>query len=451
MTNVEQIRHAVEKNFDSLLSELREIVAVRSVSSSAEHTSEVDRSADLVAAMLEKRGCEVQVVQHGGKPAVLASKRSDSADAPTVLLYAHHDVQPVGDESKWTVTSPFEPKIVDGRMYGRGAADDGAGIIVHLGALDALTKLPVHVKLLIEGEEEVGSPSFAEVLENRSSELESDYIIVADSSNISPLEPALTTSLRGVVQAKVSVSIGNSALHSGMFGGPVLDAMTIAARIISSLHDGKGNVAIPGLAIAKLDPTHHDLGERDFVRSARLDSNYRLVGDGSLAERLWAKPSVDVIAIDAPSTGKASNTIHPKCEFILSMRISPTDTPEAAATALETHILNQNCFGASVSVHILEKGNPFESQNGPGTRAAIEALTEGFNAIPATIGVGGSIPFISQLQDKFPNAEVLVTGVEDPDCRAHAEDESVHLESLKRAIVSEALMLAKLSRIVHEA
>lgn len=440
----------LDEIFPQLVEELKELIRIPSVSSSSFDQARVWESARWVEQKLKERGLETQILTapdptgKEGRPAVVA-KTPHIAGAPTVLLYAHHDVQPAGDESRWT-TPPFEPQERDGRLYGRGSSDDGAGVLVHLGALSLIgTELGVNVTVFIEGEEEIGSPSFPNFLSTYHRQLQADYIVVADSDNWTAEIPALTASLRGVIDATVRVRVLDHALHSGMFGGPILDAVTLASRLISTFHDEKGSVAIAGLGGTTTADVDWD--EADFRRDASLLEGTELAGVGDLASRMWTQPALSIIGFDATSVAHASNTIIPECAFQVSVRTVPGEDGRAAMEALKAHVQENIPFGASVEVIEGEIGPSYQADlESRAARIAHECLSRAWGVDSVNIGVGGSIPFISDFQREFPHAQVIVTGVEDPATNAHSEDESQDLRSLRNAILAQALMLEKFAQ-----
>ncbi|MGW6129978.1 M20/M25/M40 family metallo-hydrolase [Cellulomonas sp. NPDC055163] len=447
---VELLRARTAHEFPRLRADLEDLVRIPSVSNVEFDQVHVAASADAVAALLRDAGLDdVQVLRVDGPdgrpsaPAVVA-RRPAPAGAPTVLLYAHHDVQPPGDDAAWS-TAPFEPTERDGRLYGRGAADDKAGVVAHLGALRVLgDDLGVGVTVFVEGEEEIGSPTFLPFLTAYRDELAADVIVVADSSNWRVGVPALTTSLRGLVDLEVEVTVLEHAVHSGMYGGPVLDAVTLLARLIATLHDDAGDVAVAGLTCAP-DPTV-DYDEATLRADASVVEGARLAGTGPLTARLWTRPALSVIGLDAPSVGRASNTLTPTATAKLSLRIAPGQEPAAAMAAVREHLHAHAPLGARVTVRDGELGRPFQSPRDSGAmRAARWALAQAWGTDPVDVGIGGSIPFVAELLEVYPDAAILVTGVEDPDSRAHGVDESVHLGELERVVLAEALLLARLA------
>jgi acetylornithine deacetylase/succinyl-diaminopimelate desuccinylase-like protein len=385
-------------------------------------------------------------VQSGGQPAVIGRKPAPPG-APTVLLYAHHDVQPIGDAAAWE-TDPFVATERDGRLYGRGAADDKAGIMAHVAALRAFgDDLPVGVVCFIEGEEEFGSDSLEQLLAENREQLAADVIVIADSGNWDVGVPALTTSLRGIVNFFIDVRTLDHAVHSGMFGGAVPDALTTLARLISTLHDANGDVAIAGLVRTEASPL--DYPEERFRAEAGLLDGVDLIGTGRIVDRVWTKPSLSILGIDAPPTNAAPNALVPSARAKVSVRLAPGDDPKKAYDALEAHVLANVPFGASVSVSLEHDGSPCViDATGPAYDAARAAFREAWDGVDAVdIGVGGSIPFIATFQEMFPNAAILVTGVEDPHARAHGPNESLHLGEFARVCLAEALLLRNVSQM----
>ncbi|MBI9114265.1 dipeptidase [Sanguibacter suaedae] len=446
MSDTADLRARVHDLFPALRADLESLVRIPSVSAPAFDQAHVSASADAVAELLRGAGLDdVRILTAGGsRPAVIA-RRPAPEGAPTVLLYAHHDVQPPGDASAWT-SDPFEPVERDGRLYGRGAADDKAGIVAHVGALRALGEdLAVGVTVFVEGEEEIGSPSFGAFLAEHEELLRADVIVVADSSNWKVGVPGLTTSLRGLVDCDVELSVLSHAVHSGMFGGPVLDAVTLMSRLVATLHDENGDVAVEGLAHAP-DPAV-DYDEADFRTDSGMLEGTRLAGTGPISARMWTRPALSVIGFDAPSVALSSNTITPRVTAKLSLRIAAGQDPTEAMAALRAHLEAHAPFGAQVVVRDGELGRPFLApSDSAAMRAARESFEEAWGTPPVDIGIGGSIPFIADLLEVYPDASILVTGVEDPDSRAHGADESVHLAELEKVVLAESLLLARLAR-----
>ena len=437
--------------FAESLAALSNLVRIPGIAWDAFDAENLELSAKKVAKLFEETGVFDSVNIHRvavsetkmGAPAILA-KRPAKNGAPQILLYAHHDVQPPGDLSQWN-TPPFQPTVIDGRIFGRGAADDKAGITAHLTAVRALKAMAgedfdLGITLFIEGEEEAGSPSFRKFLETYKAELEADVIVVADSSNWSETVPAITTTLRGLVSQVIDVTTLDHAVHSGMYGGALPDAMLATIRLLASLHDENGDVAVAGLVQTKA--AELDYSDADLRRDSGLLDGVSAIGTGSILDRIWTKPSITVIGIDGQSVALSSNTLLPSVQSKISMRIAPGQKPEEALDLLRDHLESKLPFGARLTYGDVELGQPFETTSlGWAKPAMQQALSLAYGEEAVDIGIGGSIPFIADLTELFPNAEILVTGVEDPDSRAHSPNESVHIASLKMVMVAETLLL----------
>lgn len=447
----DEIRSRVETDWNRIVKVLAEKVALQSISAKGITAEQMKRSAEFVADELRLVGVDTKVVQASnadGTPGAweVIGSHIVSPDALTVLLYAHHDVQPVPDPAEWN-TDPFVATEIDGRLYGRGSADDGGGIAIHSGALKALgDDLNVNIKVFIEGEEEMGSPSFIPFIEAHRDEFAADVIIVADSGNWSADIPSLTTSLRGNTCVDVTVQGLEHPVHSGQYGGPILDANTLAAMLIASMYDANGDLAVPGVAAQEpVGGLQRDLDEATVREDAGIVDSYRLAGTGSLASRLWTKPSVTVIGFDAHPVEGSFNVVSPETTFRLSLRTAPSQHPQEAQDALAAFLQAHAPFGAEVKVTKLENGMGWAMDpNAVATKDALAAMEEAFGVAPINKGEGGSIPFIPELQRIFPSAQVLVTGPEDPKANAHSPNESISLPGLKNNILAEALLLAKL-------
>lgn len=423
--------------------DLEDLVRIESVWADPARRGEVQRSADAVAKLLTDAGFgDVQIVSEGGAPAVIA-RHPAPPGAPTVLLYAHHDVQPEGDPAQW-LSPPFEPTERDGRLYGRGTADDKAGIATHLAAFRAHDgNPPVGVTVFVEGEEESGSPSLSRLLAAHHDTLASDVIVIADSDNWSTSVPSLTVSLRGLVDCIVEVATLDHGLHSGLWGGVVPDAVSVLVRLLASLHDDEGNVAVAGLHEGEAADV--DYPPERVREETGLLPGVTEIGSGSVPQRLWAKPAITVIGIDTTPIDKSSNTLIPRARAKVSMRVAPGGDVEQHMAALTRHLEQHAPWGAQVTVTPGDHGEPYAiDASGPVYDTARAAFREAWGSEPVDTGVGGSIPFIAEFATAFPSAKILVTGVEDPATQAHSVNESLHLGVLERAAVSEALLLAGL-------
>jgi cysteinylglycine-S-conjugate dipeptidase len=441
---VDRLRAAVAREMPRARADLEGLVRIPGIAYPGFDPSGLDRSATAVAALLRGCGLDVDTVRAGGQPAVIAHRPAPPG-APTVLLYAHHDVQPPGDRGLWS-GDPFEPVERDGRLYGRGAADDKAGLMAHVVALRAFGGAPpVGVVVFVEGEEEAGSASLPALLRAHRETLRADVVVIADSTNWAVGVPALTTSLRGIVNAFVEVRTLRTAVHSGMFGGALPDALTVLARLLATLHDNAGDPAVEGLVRAEGGSTVDLDGDRLRAEAGALDG-VELIGTGPIVDRIWRRPAISVLGVDAPTIREAANALVPSARAKVSVRLAPGDDPEKAFAALRDHLEARAPWGATVTVDLEAGGAPCAiDTSGPHhatARAVLRAAWDG--ADPVEIGVGGSIPAIATFQAEFPGAAILVTGVEDPQTRAHGPDESLHLGEWARACLAEALLLGTL-------
>jgi acetylornithine deacetylase/succinyl-diaminopimelate desuccinylase-like protein len=434
---------AIDRVLPSVRADLEDLIRIPSVSADPARAADVQRSAEATAALFEAEGFSVRIVRAGeGAPAVIAKKAAPEGK-PTVLLYAHHDVQPTGAVEEWT-SEPFVPTERGDRLYARGAADDKAGIAAHLAAVRAFgNDLPVGVTVFVEGEEEIGSPTLLQLLDEYADELTADAIVIADSGNWAIGQPALTVSLRGLVDCFVEVRTLDHAVHSGLFGGAAPDALSALCRLLATLHTEHGDVAVDGLHAGRAADL--DYPEDRFRAESGLLDSVRLIGSGSLVDRLWTRPAIAVLAIDAPRVADASNTLVPVARAKVSMRVAPGDDAVKAMQALRNHLEQNAPWGAQVTVSEGEAGQPC-SINARGTAydAARSAFATAWGVEPVDMGMGGSIPFIAEFQETFPQAAILVTGVEDPDTRAHGIDEGLHLAEFTKVCLAEALLLQNL-------
>ena len=442
---IDALRTTVAGLMPGVRQDLEDLTRIPSVSLDAFDQANVEASAEATAALLRAEGLDVEIVREGGRPAVIGHADGPEG-APTVLLYAHHDVQPPGDEALWD-SPPFEPTERDGRLYGRGAADDKAGVMAHVAALRAHAgNLPVGVTVFVEGEEEIGSASLHTILERHGEKLRADAIVLADSTNWAIGEPALTTTLRGLVRVVITVTTLDHGVHSGMFGGAVPDALMPLVRVLASLHDDTGDVAVEGLKSGKASDLGFD--EARLREESGLLDGVEVVGTGSLLDRIWAKPTATVIGIDAPTVAKASNTLVPSARAKVSIRLAPDEDPREAFAAIKRHVEAHTPWGARVEVRLDDEGSGFAAHaEGPVYDQARAAFADAWGVEPVDIGVGGSIPFIAAFAKQFPDAAILVTGVEDPDARAHGANESLHLGEFERVCVAEAALLARLGAL----
>ena len=450
---IDALRTTVTGSRDQLLGELSELVAIPGVAWESFDPADLERSAQAVKNLLDELPFDsvdiLRVDQDGrpGHPAVVARKAA-APGYPTIMLYAHHDVQPPGKRELWN-TEPFEAVEKDGRLWGRGAADDKAGVMAHIGALRAFfdhagEEPSLGIAVFIEGEEEVGSPGFEEFLRQYRERLAADVIVIADSANWEVGVPALTTSLRGVVGGILELSVLDHSVHSGIYGGPVLDAPTLLSRLIATFHDEHGAVAVAGLLSE--DRADVDYEEERFRTDAGVLDGVQLAGTGSIASRLWTKPALSVTGIDVTPVDTASNTIASTVRAKLSLRIAPGQNPQEAGEALRQHIEDHAPFGAHVNFSVEEAGPSFRADtDAVSSRIALWAFEQAWGRPAVTSGMGGSIPFTATLTEAYPDAQILITGIEDPDTRAHSANESLHIGDFMHAVTAEALILTALA------
>jgi len=447
-----------ERNAAIYLDELKRLVRIPSVSFPGFPEIEVNRSAEAVAELLRRRSFKlVEVLKvDGAHPYVYAERIEDPA-LPTVLLYAHHDVQPAGDAAAWK-SPPFEPTEREGRLYGRGAADDKAGILTHVAAVDAWArgarKLPVNVKLVVEGEEEIGSDHLGAFLARYRPRLDADAMILTDTGNVETGVPSVTVALRGLVCVEVEVRALDQSVHSGMWGGPVPDPALALAKMLAGLVDAAGRVAIPGVLekVRPLTPAQREAIEalpitaEDFRRQARMRPGVQLLGDRHPLETTWWQPSLSVNAIQASNRKDARNVINDTAWARLGVRLVPDLEPEVVARQLEEALRAAAPWGVEVTITRLAAGAPWITDLGhPAFAAAFRALEKGFGRKALAIGCGGSIGFVEPFAQALGGAPALLIGVEDPYSNAHSENESLDLGDFQKAIRSAIHLYAELA------
>ena len=421
----------VQKEFIDVL---KLLVKIESISSEKKHYKDVEQSAESVKDLFEGLGLTSKISKSNeGMPAVLAQTEQDPTKK-TVLLYAHHDVQPVGDLSLWE-TDPFVPEIIDGRLYGRGSGDNKAGVVTHYEVVKALKdNPPVNIKIFIEGEEEIGSPTMEQFIKENKEDLEADVIVIADSGNIKSGLPTVTTSLRGLVDGTIVVDQPMKAVHSGLGGGIVPDAFMVLSRIISSFHNEKGELQIEGLT-----PSEGEVFEipKDDIKKLLGSDEINLFETDSYSKRLWLEPALSVLAIDAPGVDESINLLIPSTKAKVSLRLPPTENPEHAMKMLEEHIKKNTPWGANVKFIPESKGSGVVADpNKEFTKKLITEFKEVWKTEPAYMGVGGSIPFANVFTDQFPEAELVLIGPGDDEGNAHAPNESVCIEDIEKLIQS---------------
>ena len=457
--------HSALKHFDDHnaehLNELKELVRIPSISFPGFDPAPLKRCAGAVAALLTKSGlADVRIIETGaGYPAVFG-QWIGAPGKPTILLYAHYDVQPIGREELWT-TPPFDPSEREGRLYGRGVSDDKAGVVMHAASvrsyLASVGSLPVNVKILIEGEEEVGSTNLDTLLKKHRELLSADVVLIADSGNFDSGIPSLTASLRGIVTVNVEVRSLASSVHSGAWGGPLPDPALALSKMLASLVDEQGNPAIPGLlnkVRAQTSRERSDLNNLPFTEStyrkqSKLLEGVRIIGgEGSVYEKTWHRPSISVNAIEASSRKQAANIINDAAWARVGIRTVPDMDPEETLELLKDHLLKQAPWGVRVT---MESETPSQwwhtDTSGPAFEAALKALEKGYGKKPVVLGAGGSIPFVRTITDALGNVPALLFGVGDPYTAAHSENESVLISDWEKGCRSLIILFSELAEL----
>jgi acetylornithine deacetylase/succinyl-diaminopimelate desuccinylase-like protein len=439
----EDLTDAVAEQVPRMRSELEQLVRIPSVSAPGFDAVRVRESAVACAEILERSGLSgIRLLEvEGSHPAVFGEIPA-TAGAPTILLYAHHDVQPAGPG--WS-SEPFVPVERNGRLYGRGTSDDKCGVVLHAAALRAVDGIPgLGFKVFLEGEEETGSKHLGDFLARHRDDLAADFVVIADSGNWRTGSPSFTTSLRGLVDCVVEVRTKRHAVHSGMYGGVFPDALTVLSRLLATLHDEDGRVAIARLVAEDADPL--DLTEEELRAQVEAHDTLELIGSGSLTSRLWRQPALSILAIDAPRIDEAVNALVPVARAKISMRLAPGQDPVGAFEALREHLISRAPWGAQVTVIGGAQGHAFQlDSGGAGHRAFAAGFRYAWGAEPLETGIGGSIPFVAGYSATFPGAEIMLTGVADQASRAHGPDESLDLDELERGVLAEAVALNELA------
>lgn len=442
MATVTDPHAVVEEQRDLIRADLERLVRIPSISAPGFPRDPIDRCAAAVVDILRDAGCGSARIEpvDGGADAVMVDIPAPDG-APTVLLYAHYDVQPTGDLEAWS-NPPFEVAERDGRLYGRGVADDKSGVVMHAATMRAFGgRPPVGVKILIEGEEETDSHLEAHV-EAHAERFGADVYVIADVGNFRNGHPSITTSLRGLATCKVSVSTLCEPVHSGMFGGPAPDALMSLIQLLATLHDDRGDVAVEGLDRTSWDGVSYDEAEYRDVTGVLAD--VPLIGSGTVSEMLWARPSINVIGLDAPAVAQAANVLIPSATAVVSARIVPGQDPAEARAALAEHLRTHAPYGVEVEVEEIQAGEGFAAErDGVGFRAAIEALEQSYGSPVGFVGQGGSIPLANVLSRTAPNGhgEVILWGAQDENARIHGIDESVDLQELARCVEQQVRFL----------
>ena len=452
----------LEGHFGDFQKTLVELSRVPSVSAEGFPPSEVRRSADAVADAMRRTGIEnVEVLEIPGVHPYVYGDWRHRPGAPTILLYGHHDVQPPGRPEKW-LSPAFEPTERKGRLYGRGTADDKAGVMAHVAAvasyLESSRDVPCNVKFVIEGEEEIGSENLGKFLDKYKQKLSADFIVLSDTANFDTGVPALTYQLRGICQVDVEVQCLDHPVHSGMWGGPVPDPVQILSSLIAGLQNKDGSLDIPGLYKDVAKPSKKQLkrirklpfDEKKFKRDAGLLEGVKLAGEKgySVYERIWTRPSLTVIAMESHPIQGSSNQIVDSARARLSLRTVPNMDGRKAGGLLIKELTANRPYNAKVTAK-LRGTTPWWTTDpeGPAFEAARRALKAGFGKDTAMIGAGGSIGFVQPFADMLGGAPCLLMGVEDPPCNAHSENESLHLGDWRKVMRSAIHLYDELSRV----
>ena len=444
-----EVKVYANEHFSAFVSDLEALVRIPSISFAGFPPEAVKASAQAVAGHLAEAGLEnVEILTVPGAHPYVYADWLHAPGKPTLLLYAHHDVQPPGRAELWR-SPPFEPTHRDGRLFGRGAADDKAGIIVHTAAIISYLRtrgrLPVNVKLVIEGEEETGSAHLATFLETYRARLDADVIVLTDTANFDTGVPSITTSLRGMIVCEVEVRVMDHSLHSGMWGGPIPDPVMALAKMVGALVDASGRIAVPGMyddvrPLSKIEAHSFEslaYDEARFRRETMVNDGVALVGgEAAPAVKLWRLPALSVNAIQASSRKGAGNIINDSAWCRLSLRTVPDMDTTATARQLTDFLRAQAPWGVSVTLKCDENTSWWLTDSShPVFAKALAALTEAFGREAVIIGAGGSIPFVMPFTQALGGVPALLIGVEDPYTNAHSENESVDLEDLRKSII----------------
>jgi acetylornithine deacetylase/succinyl-diaminopimelate desuccinylase-like protein len=444
---MDDLQRRIDDDRQRIVDELERLVAIPSVGYEGYDPANVRASAEATAAILRDAGLvDVRLIElDGGHPAVFG-KHAGPDGAPTVLLYAHHDVQPAADAEEW-VHPPFEPTVVDGRLFGRGSADDKCGIAIHAAVIRALLAdgpPPVTIKVIVEGEEECSTEHLPELVGGNADLLRADVAVVADSGNLRTGVPTITTSVRGATSLEVRVDVLPQAVHSGAFGGPLPDAISALARMIASLHTDDGEVAVDGLHAFAW--TGDDVTEEAFRAETNVFPEIQLFGSGSIADRTLTQPSINVLAFEAPRVNEVANQIVHTATAVIGLRMAPGEDYAKARRHVADHLRAAAPWGVRVTIDEDDPGAGYVVDTASANFAAVrEALTEAFDHEVIEIGSGGSIPLVPLLDETFPGIEIVMWGAADDRSNYHSRDESVDLGEVIRMAHAEAAFLVKLA------
>jgi acetylornithine deacetylase/succinyl-diaminopimelate desuccinylase-like protein len=449
-------------NYGRFKTTLAELSRIPGVSADGYPPEELQRSAEATAEALRQAGVEnVQVLAIPGVHPYVYGDWLHRPATPTILLYGHHDVQPPGRPEKW-VSPPFEPTERKGRLWGRGTADDKAGVMTHVAAVASYLKsrgsLPCNVKFIIEGEEEIGSENLGTFLKKYKGMMAADFIVLSDTANFDTGIPALTYQLRGIVQVDLEVQSLAQPVHSGMWGGPVPDPVQVMAKLLADLQGKNGELNVPGLYRKVAKPSKKQLerirrlpfSEAKFKKDAGMTKGARLAGEKgfSVYEKIWTRPSLTVIATESHEFQGSSNQIVDSARARLSLRTVPNMDGMEAGRLLARKLTSKPPYGVKITAKV-SGTTPWWTTDpeGPAFEAARRALKAGFGRETAMIGAGGSIGFVGPFATLLGGAPCLLMGVEDPTCNAHSENESLHLGDWMKCMKSAIHLYDELSRV----
>jgi acetylornithine deacetylase/succinyl-diaminopimelate desuccinylase-like protein len=445
----------LEASRERFMAELFEFLRIPSVSARSEHKPDVRRAADWIAGKMRAIGLDVSVHDTPGHPVVLGEWRGAGADAPTLLIYGHYDVQPAEPLELWT-SPAFEPEIRDGRIYARGSVDDKGQLYLHINALEAHLqtrgRLPINVVVLAEGEEEVGSTSLMPFVKAHAAQLAADAIVISDSGMFGPGIPTIGASLRGLAYFEIQVRGPAQDLHSGSYGGAVINPATVLARIIASMHDDEWRITIPGF----YDDVVRAEDYRRQIRALAFDEEKLRAETGAPAlggehgstvlERLWVRPTLEVNGLLSGYTGEGSKTVLPAYAMAkVSCRLVPDQQPEVIQKLFVKHIESVKPPGVTVDVVIMHGGRPWRARlQGRLHDAAANALKRAWDADVVYAGEGGSIPIVAEFEHML-DAPALLMGFGLPGANTHAPDEWMSVENFERGAVAAAVLLDELA------
>jgi len=441
---VKELRRATSLLMAQLRGDLERLVRIPSIAFPGFPETPLQTAGAALVELLSDAGlADARLLEVPGAPPCVYAHRPALHGAPTVMLYAHYDVQPAGDEALWT-TAPFEPVERDGRLYGRGVADDKSGIVMHLGVLRLLgADCPVGIKVLLEGKEECGEGELDAFVSANPELASADVLFIADALNYVLGVPTLTTSLRGIINMEIEVRALEDAVHSGCFGGVAPDALVALIRMLATLHDPQGNVAVDGLTTIAYDGAPYD--EADFREHASVLPGVDLIGEGTICERLSVRPSISFHGLDAPAVDGAANALVPQARALVGVRIAPDQHPREAIAAVTRHLEAVRPWNVRLNVRSRMIGEGYLGRtDGPAYAVARSALESAFGRPAVLLGHGYALPLVAAYARAVPDAEIIQFGAMEPLCRVHGIDESLDLAELERCVLAEAVFLSRL-------